>query len=192
MSGQRRGRGLPPVEQLQMAAGSAWPGGRLCRAGRQKFGHPADIGWCSVRNVFSPDRFRSYELKDGARCLASGMPNFLSLYAFNESLAFLLKADPNLMFEELRPLVERLRRGMDDLGCDMLTPRGSEYASGVVAFSHPAADEIGAALAREGIVVWGGDNRIRVSVHLYNNQDDVNRLLSALPAILHSHKVQHA
>src|SRR4030095_11058965 len=127
-------------------------------------------------------RFRSYELKDGARCLASGMPNFLSLSAFNESLSFLLKADPNVVFEELRQLVERLRRGMEDLGCDMLTPLGSEYASGVVAFSHPAADEIGAALAREGIGC-GGDNRVRASVHLYNNEEDVSCLLSALPAI---------
>jgi len=54
-----------------------------------------------------------------------------------------------------------------------------------------AADEIGSALAREDVVVWGGDNRVRASVHLYNNQEDITRLLSALPAILESRTVQH-
>jgi selenocysteine lyase/cysteine desulfurase len=158
---------------------------------RRRLGDPANIGWYSVRNVFSPDRFSSYELKNGARCLASGMPNFLSLYAMNESLAFLLDANPKTIFEELRPLVEQLRKGLEELGCDLLTPRQPEYASGVVAFRHPAADAIGAALARERIVVWGGDDRVRASVHLYNNGQDIARLLSALPAILNASKVQH-
>ena len=39
-------------------------------------------------------------------------------------------------------------------------------------------DQVGALereLAEEGIIVWGGDERIRISLHVYNDLDDVNR-----------------
>lgn len=40
---------------------------------------PVSLGWYSVTNAFAPDRFETYKLKSGARCLAAGMPNFPSL-----------------------------------------------------------------------------------------------------------------
>jgi hypothetical protein len=45
----------------------------------------------------------------------------------------------------------------------VLTAPGPEFASGVVSFGHPQAEAIGAALAGEGVIVWSGDRRVRVS-----------------------------
>ena len=112
------------------------------------------------------------------------MPNFLSIYGLHASLSFLRDIGIHRIFENLRPVVDQLRRGCSTLGCDMLTPAEEQFASGVVAFRHPRADRIGAALAQRNIVVWGGDNRVRASVHLYNDTGDVARFLEALEAVL--------
>jgi selenocysteine lyase/cysteine desulfurase len=112
------------------------------------------------------------------------MPNFPSLFVLREGLRFLLQAGVGPIFGSLRPLVDRLRQGFERLGCQMLTPPGPQYASGIVAFSHPQAEQIGASLAREGVIVWGGMGRVRASVHLYNDAEDVERCLSALAGVL--------
>ena len=86
---------------------------------------------------------------------------------------------------ELRPVVEALRSGLAKLGLDLLTPPGPEYASGIVSFAHPECEKVGAALEREGVIVWRGDGRVRASVHLYNDAGDVDRLLRVLAALTH-------
>lgn len=145
---------------------------------------PVSLGWYSVLNPFATDRFERYSLKGGASCLSAGMPNFPSLYALREALRFLLSVKVEAIYEELRPLVERLRSGFQHLGCDMLTPSDQGKASGIVAFRHAQSEAIGLALERESIVVWGGDGRVRTSVHLYNDREDIERCLTALASIL--------
>ncbi len=68
----------------------------------------------------------------------------------------------------------------------MMTPGGAENRAGNVCFIAPDVDRITAALAQQGVLVWGsyaGVNRIRVSTHLYNNSADVEIFLEALEAI---------
>ncbi|TAM80418.1 MAG: aminotransferase class V-fold PLP-dependent enzyme [Acidobacteria bacterium] len=145
---------------------------------------PAMVGWYSVKNLFSGKRFETFELKDGAARLAVGMPNFPSIFALKKSLEFLLDIGVENIDRGLQPLVANLREGLERLGLDLLTPAGSEYASGIVAFAHPRAEEIGAALQKERVTVWAGDRRVRASVHLYNDSSDIDRYLSILEMIL--------
>jgi len=150
---------------------------------RQRF-TPANVGWHSVDNAFGENRFERYVLKPGAACLAVGMPNFPSLYALRHSLRFLLECGVDNIFQQLIEPVRRLRHGLAELGLDLLTPPDAELASGIVSFTHPKAVEIGAALERSGVIVWSGDGRVRASLHLYNEMEDVERYLQALDAVL--------
>jgi cysteine desulfurase / selenocysteine lyase len=142
--------------------------------------NPAGVGWYSVKNVFTEDRFENYELKDGAGCLSPGMPNFPSIYGLRQSLRFLLQIGVANIHEELKPLVAQLRQGLADLGLNSLTPPEPEYASGIASFASPRAESIGALLEEKGIIVWAGDCRVRASVHLYNNASDVAKFLQVL------------
>lgn len=145
---------------------------------------PAGVGWYSVQDVFSPDRFERYRLKEGAACLAIGMPNFASLYALRPGLELLLEAGVDQIHQQLSPVVQHLREGLVSLGVEVLTPEGPEVSSGIVSFAHPKAEDIGAALEPQGIIVWAGDGRVRASVHLYNDMADADRYLQALKSIL--------
>ena len=108
--------------------------------------NPANVGWYSVNDLFSSRRFETYELKNGAACAVAGMPNFSSIYALRQALQFVLQVGVERVDRELKPVVARLRQGLHELGVELLTPDGSEVASGIVAFAHPQAEEIGHAL----------------------------------------------
>ena len=142
------------------------------------------LGWYSVKEIFTPDRFEHFEFKPGAMRLMCGMPNFPAMYVLKESLQFLLGAGPAQVDQALRPLMERLRGGLEELGLNLLTPPEAEYGSGIVSFAHPLAQSIGAALEAMGVIVWAGDGRVRASVHLYNDEGDIERCLSALKTAL--------
>lgn len=145
---------------------------------------PTSVGWYSVKNLFSNDRFKSYELKEGAGCLSVGMPNFPGIYGLRRALEFLQQIDHAKVYERLRPLVDQLRRRLALMGLDLLSPSQSEYASGIISFSHPKAERIGAELEKEKIIVWAGDGRVRASVHLYNDMNDVERYTQVLESVL--------
>jgi cysteine desulfurase/selenocysteine lyase len=148
---------------------------------------PGTLGWYSVSDIFTPERFDRFECKPAADMLVSGMPNFLGIYALRASLQYLLEIDPARIDAALVPLVRRLREGLCALGLDLLTPPEPEYASGIVSFADPAAKAIGAALQRQGVVVWSGDNRVRASVYLYNRDADIERYLAVLASVLELH-----
>jgi cysteine desulfurase/selenocysteine lyase len=142
------------------------------------------LGWYSVQSLFTPDRLERYTSKPGAGWMMTGMPAFPAIYALRQSLDFLLESNIAQMHEELKPVIRALHDGLRQLGLDLLTPPDVECASGIVSFRHPACEQIGAALERKGIVVWCGDGRVRTSVHLYNDMEDVDRLLQLLPSVI--------
>jgi selenocysteine lyase/cysteine desulfurase len=144
---------------------------------------PAAVGWYSIRDLFTPERFETFSYKSGAARLLLGMPNFPSLYALREGLEYLLAVGVERIESALRPLVRKLRSGLEDRGFALLTPAGSEYASGILSFAQANAEDTGAKLEREGVIVWAGDGRVRMSVHLYNDESDVDRLFGALDRV---------
>lgn len=145
---------------------------------------PATAGWYGVPNIFTPDRFERFEFKKGAARFAAGMPNFSSIYALRSSLRYLLEIGVEHLDRSLAPLVQKKRAGLVDLGLELLTPEDTDYHSGITAFLHPAATEIGSALAAQDVIVWANDGRVRSAIHLYNDESEVDRYLAAVGGIL--------
>lgn len=145
---------------------------------------PATAGWYGVPNIFTPDRFESFEFKDGAARFAAGMPNFPTIYGLRASLKYLLEIGVGHLDASLAPLVQKMRSGLVDLGLNLLTPDDPAYQSGIVAFLHPAAQEIGSELASQDVIVWANDGRVRSAIHLYNDEAEVDRYIAAVGGIL--------
>jgi len=72
--------------------------------------NPTAIGWYSVPDCHQPDRFEKYQLKQGAACLSSGMPNFPSIYALRRGLEFGLSAGGERVYEGPSPRGESAQR----------------------------------------------------------------------------------
>lgn len=141
---------------------------------------PGALGWYSISDLFSPYRFERYTLKPGAEWLSCGMPAFPSIYVLRRSIEFLLEIGVDRIEADLRPLVSLLRNGIRELGYDLITPSEASSASGIVSFASPDYMRLAEALEKRDVVVWAGDGRVRASVHLYNDQSDIDRCLQAL------------
>lgn len=77
-----------------------------------------------------------------------------------------------------------LRRALTERGLPLLTPEASEWRGPNICFAWPDSDGLQRALAERGVLVWGGEGRIRVSFHAYNDEGDIERFLAALDACL--------
>ena len=140
----------------------------------------ATAGWYSIEQVFYPERFTTYTPKKTAGVLQAGMPNFPALYATNASVNFLLQAGVANIDHTLKPLMATLRAELAKQGHQLLTPADPIYASGIVSLTHATPEAKMAELEQKGVIVWGGDGRIRISVHLYNDASDIDSCLAAL------------
>jgi selenocysteine lyase/cysteine desulfurase len=146
----------------------------------------AGVGWYSVENVFSPNRFERYNLKPGAACISAGMPNFPALYGMCEALRFILTVNRVEEQARVNALSMELQRQLHKRGLHLLTPNDPALTSGIVSFEHPQATSIGEALERAGVIVWAGDGRVRASLHFYNDATDLDLYLAALDSVLAS------
>ena len=64
----------------------------------------------------------------------------------------------------------------------MITPEPSAERAGNIAFAHADDAALVRRAAAAGIHLWDGNGRVRCSVHLFNDQGDVDRLLAWLEA----------
>jgi cysteine desulfurase/selenocysteine lyase len=145
---------------------------------------PGSLGWYSVDDAFTPDRFNSYSLKPGAARLQPGMPNFPAMFTLNQAIRYLNQIGIGNIESSLRPLMRRLYQGLSELGLSILTPPEEDLWSGIVSFATTEAETIGSLLSEKGIVTWYGDGRVRASIHLYNDGEDIELFLDALRKIL--------
>jgi selenocysteine lyase/cysteine desulfurase len=144
---------------------------------------PDIVGWYSMSTIFTPYRFERYDLKPGARRLLCGMPNFAAHAALEQGINLLLERRIDRLYHDLLPLVRQLRQALAQAGFQLLTPDDEAYGSGIVSFRVADPSAARQALAGANVVVWAGDGRVRASVHLYNDEGDIRRLLDVVPRL---------
>ncbi len=137
-------------------------------------------GWYHLTNAFESDRFQRAEVKTGAASFSVGMPNFISLYALNASLRYLKDVTISAIESKANPLIQRVQEGLLKLSIRPMAPPQPDCPSGIVSFQHPNSLAIYDALLKENIHVMHHAGRIRIAIHGFNTEDDVDRLLDCL------------
>lgn len=140
---------------------------------------PTATGWFAARDIFSMD-IAAYEPATDARRFESGTPVIPSLYAVAEGLRILLEVGVDRAWERSGALHDLVRHGVSDTGGTVVTPAGQDAHGPMLAFASHNEEALVAALEHDGVVVSSRDGNIRVSPHFYNDESDVDRLLSSL------------
>jgi len=103
-----------------------------------------------------------------------------SIYAGLAGLGLVEQVGVEAVAAHVRVLADRLLAGLDELGARVATPRGEGEYGPLVAIPSTDAEALVAALAEDRIVTSSRDANARVSLHLYNDAEDVDRVLEAL------------
>ncbi len=136
---------------------------------------PTQTGWFADENVFDMqiERYRPHE---SARRFDAGTPPVPNIYAGLAGVNLIAETGVPRIAEHVRGLVERLGAGLDELGASVAArPRGP-----LVCVRSTDAPALVGALAADGIVTSERDSNLRVSLHLYNTDEDVDAVLAAL------------
>jgi selenocysteine lyase/cysteine desulfurase len=145
---------------------------------------PMGIGWRSAEpdpDSALPER---YLLHPDATRAELGNPNHMDVYVLDSALEYLHAVGLERICAYVLALGRELRAGLADLGLPLITPALAEERAGNICFLHPQAEALARLAAPRGILIWGGDGRVRSSVHLYVTQDDIAAYLAALPGLL--------
>ena len=140
---------------------------------------PTQTGWFADEDIFAMS-IADYSPHASARRFDSGTPPVPALYAGVAGLDVLAATGVPAVEAHVRGLVERLFDGLDELGATVATPREPAARGPLVCIRSTDVPSLVAALAAERIVTSMRDENLRVAFHLYNVEDDVDRLLDAL------------
>jgi selenocysteine lyase/cysteine desulfurase len=141
-----------------------------------------------------------YSLKEGtlnfqpsAQRYEYGTQNELLFTGLHESLKFINSIGIKRIREHNEILSEKFYEDLKKTGvCELLSPEEREYRSSMITFRIPGKNlnDITGAMGKDNIrvrpVSEAGLNGVRVSFHLYNNMDDVERAVKSISNYLKS------
>ena len=142
---------------------------------------PVRAGWRSMRHMFDWDGLE-LDFPDAARAWECGTLNSMGIHALGESVRLLLELGPEAVERRVLALADRVADGAGLAGWTVASPRGATERSGIVSLSREGVEarEVAERLAAQGIVVADRAGRLRVSPHVYNTEEEVDRALAAL------------
>ncbi|MDB5390347.1 MAG: csd 1 [Planctomycetaceae bacterium] len=140
-------------------------------------------GWFNLQDPFGTSRFEKAVSKPGAAGFTVGMPNYPAVYAIRAGLDYIREVGVKAIDQVAAPLTQQCLEGIAKLPVELLTPLNEKIA-GIIAFRHPAADEINKQLRAKNIHVMSHAGRLRVAVHGYNTAEDIEKFLRELSAAL--------
>lgn len=142
----------------------------------------ANLGWA---NVVDPRDFLSYDttLLPDARRFECGTLNTVGIHGLSACLELLHRVGIERIETRVLSLTDRLCAGLEEKGCDVLSSRAPGEKSGIVVFHHAAVrtEAIYQKLCEARVVCAIRGGRIRLSPHFYNTEEEVDRVLGAIP-----------
>jgi selenocysteine lyase/cysteine desulfurase len=140
---------------------------------------PLQTGWFADEDIFAMS-IADYSPHASARRFDAGTPPVPSLYAGVAGISLVEEAGVPAIEAHVSGLVDRLLDGLDALMARVVTPRDPRRRGPLVCIRARDVEELVSALAADRIVVSAREDKIRVALHLYNVDDDVDTLLEAL------------
>jgi cysteine desulfurase/selenocysteine lyase len=142
---------------------------------------PRYIGWRSVKETADGARFQSFDFQDDTRKFELGYPSYPTLYALRFSTALLLEIGIERIERHVHALGTRLIGELRRLGFEVMTPEEPSRRAGNICVRWETAEELASKLLDDEIYIMGSEGRFRASIHLFNDGDDIEKFIRALP-----------
>src|SRR5262245_11580579 len=133
----------------------------------------------------SNERFQPrLELAADGHRFEYGNPNFLGCYVQRRSAEFVRDIGLDRIEARVKELTTRLIEGAEQRQIRVRTPRPWAERAGLISFElgKPASATV-AALKKKSVIVSQKDGFLRAGVHVYNNEEDIERLLHGISVL---------
>jgi kynureninase len=140
---------------------------------------PSQTGWFADEDIFRMD-ISDYSPAADARRFDAGTPPVPNIYGGLAGMSIIEETGVAAIEEHVRGLNTRLIDGLAELGATVVTPADPASRGPLVCVRSADVEALVAALAAERIVVSSRDESVRIASHLYNTDEDVDRVLQAL------------
>jgi selenocysteine lyase/cysteine desulfurase len=143
---------------------------------------PNNIGWRSDRRWRDVDCLHHGppDFKQSAERYEGGMLNFSCIYAMGASVDWILELGPSQIEQRVMELADECSQILESAGAT-IDYKGSPILA--AKFEERDASQLSVALKEKGILTAARHGRLRVSVHFYNNAEDLERLEKALKTL---------
>lgn len=138
---------------------------------------PTISGWFAQTEPFAFD-VKHLIPAPNARRFEAGTPSIPSLYAASAGIALLQEAGLDNVAAHVRELTQALVQGAREMGIHLKTPADS--VGPLVVLQSSDVEKVIGRLAEQNIVASGRLDGLRISFHVYNTFDDVERVLAAM------------
>jgi selenocysteine lyase/cysteine desulfurase len=159
--------------------GSAGLGFLYVRSGLLPALLPTQTGWFADEDIFQMD-ISDYSPAGDARRFDAGTPPVPNIYGGLAGMSVIEEAGTVAIEEHVSGLATRLIDGLEELGAKVATPGDPARRGPLVCVRSTDVRALVDSLAAERITCSERDSNLRISLHLYNVEDDVDRLLDAL------------
>jgi cysteine desulfurase / selenocysteine lyase len=139
-------------------------------------------GWWSVRDPEAVVNDR-LDLKESAAVLEVGCPQFAGIFALGAALTLFEEIGKARIEERIHELTEYLHHQLKAEQFNIASPLTREQRSGITIVEMRNAPDVVRSLAERKIIVSARGKGLRVSVHIFNNFGDIDRLIGALPEV---------
>ncbi|MGH8176699.1 MAG: aminotransferase class V-fold PLP-dependent enzyme [Steroidobacter sp.] len=141
--------------------------------------HPTHSGWFAQENIFAMD-ITANRPAPSARRFEAGTPPVVNCYASEAGLTVLLGVGTPAIERRIRALTKRCMESLREIGWPSVTPVVDERRGAMVCIPSRASGQLSQELMKRDIVTSNRDNNLRVCLHFYNNDEDVDVLIAAL------------
>lgn len=192
-----QGLGMFPLDLAQIpvdflaADGHKWllgpegAGVAMIRQEHQEMIRPSNVGWTSVKQAhqYSDPKF---ELRNDAARFESGSANMLGAAGLSASVQMFLDVlrahGRNAIEQRILAQIEVAEQRLRNAGATLQLAAQPQHRSGIINFTLPGADpqHIRSRGLESGVVLSCRGGGVRASLHVYHNEQDLDRLIELL------------
>jgi selenocysteine lyase/cysteine desulfurase len=140
---------------------------------------PTNSGWFAQADIGAMD-ISANRPSLTARRFEAGTPPVVNCYAAEAGLHYLLNIGISAVEERIRSLTRRCMERLEEIGWPSVTPHSDERRGPTVAVPSRDAERLTQELLARGIVTSHRGGNIRAAFHFYNNDEDIDKLITTL------------